>query len=78
MENKPEKEEFTAWVKKSITGEGYYGFVGEVPGAASEGKTKKELVENLKDAINTVREFHRTRSASKAKKEEYEKVELCA
>lgn len=78
MKNNPEKEEFTAWIKESITGKGFFGFVGEVPGAASEGKTKEELIKNLKDAILTVREYHRTRSASKAKKEEYEKVELCA
>ena len=38
--------------KKSITGEGYAGFIKEVPEAISEGTSVKELASNLLDAVS--------------------------
>lgn len=43
---------FTAVIKKRS--KGYIGWVEEVPGANSQGTTKKEVVENLKEAVALV------------------------
>jgi predicted RNase H-like HicB family nuclease len=51
--------ELTFIIRESITGEGYVGYVAEIPGAASEGDTKEELVENLKDAVKAVFDFNK-------------------
>jgi predicted RNase H-like HicB family nuclease len=43
------KARFTAVIQKRP--KGYIGWVEEVPGANSQGMTKKEVVENLKEAV---------------------------
>lgn len=48
---------FTAIYKK--TGKGYSGWVEEVPGANTQGKTLKETKENLKEAVLLVLETNR-------------------
>ncbi|HZH35420.1 MAG TPA: type II toxin-antitoxin system HicB family antitoxin [Pyrinomonadaceae bacterium] len=40
--------------------EGYIGFVEELPGANTQGKTLEETRENLKEAIELVLEANRT------------------
>jgi len=51
------KRQFTAVYRKS---QGWYvGWVEEVPGAVTQGKTLKELKENLKEAVQLVIETNR-------------------
>ena len=45
---------FTAIIQK--VNEGYIGFVEELPGANTQGKTVEEVRENLKEAIQLVLE----------------------
>ncbi len=44
------KSEFTIVVEKDIDG-GFIGSVVELPGCYSQGETEKELLENMKEAI---------------------------
>lgn len=44
------KTEFTIVVEKDVDG-GYVGSVVELPGCYSQGETEKELLENIKEAI---------------------------
>lgn len=71
---------FTISYKKSITGEGYIGFVLEVPGAASQGKTKPELVKNLREAVLAIFEANRLEALEKNNnmfdKEEYQDLSV--
>jgi len=43
---------FTALVQKRP--KGYIGWIEEVPGANTQGKTKREVVDNLKEALELV------------------------
>lgn len=47
-----EKREFTAIYKKE--GRSYVGWVEEVPGVNTQGNTKKEVKENLKEALGLI------------------------
>lgn len=49
--------EFTAVYKKS--GKWYLGWVEEIPGANTQGKTLKEVKENLKEAVLLILETNR-------------------
>jgi predicted RNase H-like HicB family nuclease len=49
---------FTANYKKS--GKWYLGWVEEIPGVNTQGKTLKEVKENLKEAMALVLEVNRT------------------
>ena len=51
------KQKFTAVYKKS--GKWYVGWIEEILGANSQAKTKKELKENLKEALGLVIETNR-------------------
>jgi predicted RNase H-like HicB family nuclease len=55
------KREFTAVYKK--TGTWYLGWIEEIPGANTQGRTLKEVKENLKEALSLIlaanRELHR-------------------
>jgi predicted RNase H-like HicB family nuclease len=55
------KKEFTATIEKR--GKWYVGYVDEVPGANTQGRTIKEVQENLEDAIHLVLESQRELSA---------------
>ena len=54
------KLEFTAVFQK--VPEGYIGFVEELPGANTQGKTLEEARENLEEAIQMVLEANRSLS----------------
>ena len=49
--------EFTAVYKK--TGKWYLGWVEEIPGANTQGKTLKEAKENLKEAVLLILETNK-------------------
>lgn len=51
------KQEFTAVYKKS--GRWYLGWIEEVPGANTQGKTLKEVKENLREALFLIIETNR-------------------
>ncbi len=51
------KRQFTAVYKKS--GKWYLGWVEEVPGVNTQGKTLKETKENLKEALLLILETNR-------------------
>ena len=63
------KQQFTAVYKKQ--GKWYLGWVEEVPGVNTQGRTLKETKENLKDALILILETNRqiSRSAGKATRE---------
>lgn len=50
--------QFTAIYKKH--GKWYLGWVEEIPGVNTQGKTLKEVKENLKDALLLILETNRT------------------
>lgn len=49
--------EFTAVYKKS--GKWYLGWVEEIPGVNAQGRTRKEVKENLKEALLLILETNR-------------------
>ena len=49
---------FTTVIRK--VREGYIGFVKELPGAKTQGKTLREVRSNLKEAVRLVLEANRT------------------
>jgi predicted RNase H-like HicB family nuclease len=49
--------EFTAIIERD--GDWYIGYCPEIPGANGQGKTKKECLENLSDAIQLILEDRR-------------------
>lgn len=54
--------QFTAAYKK--TGKWYTGWVEEIPGVNTQGKTLKETKKNLEDALTLILEVNRSLSAS--------------
>ncbi len=48
---------YTAVVQQD--GEWWIGWVAEVPGVNSQGKTREELLENLRDALEEALEMNR-------------------
>jgi len=59
-----QKQKFTAIYKKS--GKWYIGWVEEIPGVNTQGKTLKEVKENLKEALLLVIETNRMLSRAEA------------
>ena len=59
------KRQFTAIYKKS--GKWYLGWVEEIPGVNTQGKTLKEAKENLKEALILVLETSRLLTAADKK-----------
>ena len=55
---------FTANYKKD--GEWYVGWVEEIPGVNTQGKTLKEVKENLKEALFLILEVNRALAKKKA------------
>jgi predicted RNase H-like HicB family nuclease len=64
---------FTAVIKKD--GRWWIGWVEEVPGVNSQGKTRKELVENLRSALQEALEINRA-SALEAAGDAYEELSI--
>jgi predicted RNase H-like HicB family nuclease len=58
------KREFTAVIKQDA---GWWiGWVEEIPGVNSQGKTKAELLKNLRSAIKEAVEFNRAQARAPA------------
>lgn len=66
---------YTAVVQKH--GEWWIGWVEEVPGVNSQGQTREELLDNLRDALEEALEMNRA-SARAAASGAYEEVSLPA
>jgi predicted RNase H-like HicB family nuclease len=58
-------------------GEWWIGWVEEVPGVNSQGQTREELLENLRDALEEALEMNRA-EARAAAKGPYEEVSIPA
>ena len=56
-------------------GDWWIGWVEEVPGVNSQGKTREELLDNLRDALEEMLEMNRE-SARAAAEGDYEEVSL--
>ena len=69
------KREFTAVIKQV---EGWWiGWVEEIPGVNSQGRTKAELLKNLKSALKEAVEFNRA-EARAAAQSDYEEALILA
>jgi predicted RNase H-like HicB family nuclease len=66
---------YTAVVQQD--GEWWIGWVEEIPGVNSQGKTREELLDNLRDALEEILEMNRE-DARAAAKGTYEEVSLTA
>ncbi len=62
--------EYTAVILKD--GGWYAGFIKELPGANSQGKTIEELIDNLKDAVQLILESNLKHKFEAIKDKEYE------
>ena len=49
----------------------YAGFIKELPGANSQGKTEEELIENLQEAIQLILESNQKHTFENIKNKEY-------
>ncbi len=59
------KRNFTAVIKQD---NGWWiGWIEEIPGVNSQGKTRRELVKNLRSALKEALEFNRADALSAAK-----------
>ncbi len=58
------KHTFTAVIKQD--GRWWIGWVGEIPGVNSQGKTRSELLKNLRSALKEALEFNRADALSAA------------
>ncbi len=67
------KQRYTAVVKK--TSDWWIGWVEDIPGVNSQGKTKAELMKNLRSALHEALEFNRE-DARKAAETGYEEVAI--
>ena len=69
------KNRFNAVIKKD---EGWWiGWVEEIPGVNCQGKTRAELLKNLRSALSEALEFNRE-DARKAAQEDYEEATILA
>jgi len=67
------KKEFTAVIKKDS---GWWiGWIEEIPGVNSQGKSKPELMKNLRSALSEALEFNRD-DALKAAETDYEETAI--
>jgi predicted RNase H-like HicB family nuclease len=67
------KKEFTAVIKKDS---GWWiGWIEEIPGVNSQGKTKAKLMKNLRSALSEALEFNRD-DALKAAETDYEETAI--
>ena len=56
-------------------GEWWIGWIEEIPGVNSQGQTREELLENLRDALDEALEMNRA-DALAAARGEYEEVSI--
>jgi predicted RNase H-like HicB family nuclease len=64
---------YTAVIQQD--GQWWIGWVEEVPGVSSQGRTREELLDNLRDALDEALEMDRA-EARAAAKGSYEEVSL--
>ena len=64
---------YTALIQQD--GEWWIGWVEEVPGVNSQGRTREELLNNLRDALGEALEMNRAEARASAEGE-YEEVTL--
>ncbi len=57
-------------------GEWWIGWVEEVPGVNSQGTTREELLDNLRDALDEALEMNRQQARAAVAAGEFEEVEL--
>ncbi len=57
-------------------GEWWIGWVEEVPGVNSQGTTREELLDNLRDALDEALEMNRQQARAAVVAGEFEEVEL--
>jgi predicted RNase H-like HicB family nuclease len=69
------KNEYTAVVQKD--GSKWIGWIQEIPGVNSQGKTRAELMENLRSALTEALEMNRA-EARDAASGEFEEVRISA
>ena len=69
------KNKFTAVIKQDS--DWWIGWVEEIPGVNCQGKTKAELLKNLRSALSEALEFNRE-DARKAAQEDYEEATILA
>jgi predicted RNase H-like HicB family nuclease len=68
------KQQYTAVIKQD---EGWWiGWVEEIPGVNSQGKTRRELVKNLRSALREALELNREEARSAASKDYEEEAIL--
>ena len=68
------KQSFNAVIKKD---EGWWiGWVEEIPGVNSQGKTRRELIKNLRSALKEALEFNRADARSAAEHDYEEELIL--
>ena len=58
------KPKYTALIKRD--GDWWIGWVEEIPGVNSQGRTRKELLENLQSALHEALEMNRAEALSAA------------
>jgi predicted RNase H-like HicB family nuclease len=66
---------YTAIVQQS--GDWWIGWIEEVPGVNSQGQSREELLENLRDALEEALEFNRA-EAKAAAVGDYEEVSIAS
>lgn len=69
------KNKFTAVIKQDS--DWWIGWIEEIPGVNCQGKTKAELLKNLRSALSEALEFNRE-DARKAAQENYEEATILA
>ncbi len=57
-------------------GEWWIGWVEEVPGVNSQGTTREELLDNLRDALDEALEMNRQQARAAVATGQFEEVEL--
>ncbi len=65
---------YTAVIQRR--GEWWIGWVEEVPGVNSQGTSRAELLDNLRDALDEALEMNREQARAAAAAGEFEEVEL--
>ena len=67
--------QYTAAIQKD--GKFWIGWIEEVPGVNSQGKTREELLENLKSALTEALELNREEAVSAAG-DDFEEIQISA
>jgi predicted RNase H-like HicB family nuclease len=73
MDNQEMKSLFTALIQRD--GEWWIGWIEEIPGVNSQGRTRQEMLDNLRSALEEALEMNRAEALA-ATRGEYEEVSL--